>query len=189
MVSTGQTRPGPSSPSRGQRLAPGRRGGVGVGDPSCGLGLHVLCGIELSGTESALFIGRALYRHAPPSSPNWAAQRWILTGGYYRVRISADKSQRHSSPDGEGHAPSTTATRVFLQFLRAETVSGLLAPPLDAAENCSPVFKSTDCLSCFPKRYKNTKCLYQTNRKCTQYYNLLFKALHIVCPVIKNVLK
>lgn len=116
------------------RLAEGNAwhlgGGVGWGwgDPSCGLGLHVRCGIELSGTESALFIGRALYRHAPPSSPNWAAQRWILSregitvSEFLQINLSGTavlmERDTHPPPPLSGFSCSFCERRPFLGFWR-----------------------------------------------------------------------
>lgn len=183
MVSTCPTRPGPSTPSRGQRLALGR--GWGWGDPSRGLGLHVLCRIETSGTGSALFTGRVLHRHAPPSSPNWTARRWILTGGHTVSEfLQINLSGRAVLTEWDTHPPPPQS-KFSCSFCELRPFLGFWRPLWMQLKSAARFSKSTDCLSCFPKRYKNKKCLYQTNRKCIQYYSFLFKVLPILCPIIK----
>lgn len=118
---------------------------MGVRGPSRGLGLHVLCRTQTSGIENALFVYGYAPSNIPTGLPRGGSAREGISCG-----ISAEINLSSKAVLIEWHTPrSTTTTKVFLQFL-SETVSGLLAPPLDAAKNCSP-FKSTDCLSSFQK--------------------------------------
>lgn len=120
--------------------------GVGVRGLSRSLGLLVVSRIQISGIQNALFV----YGYTASNSPNW-----LPRGGCSREGISCGISEEINLSSKavliEWNTPrSTDTTKVFLQFL-SQTVSGLLAPPLDAAKNCTPFFKSTDCLSSFQK--------------------------------------